>query len=199
MSATSQMVSLTNGLRLETADLILRPWEDRDRAPLAAIQGDPLVRRYFPRAMTAEEVSADIDLAIAMSREHGFHTQAAELKASGELVGLIGLGVMPEVIRQAIPSHPRVEIGWVLAPRFWGRGLAPQGAAAWLAHAWSSGMDEVVATTARSNEPSQRVMQKLGMHYDPRDDYERPTIPPGHPLRPHVIYRLRNPALGHAT
>jgi hypothetical protein len=33
-------------------------------------------------------------------------------------------------------------------------------------------------------------MQKLGMTYDPADDFENPTIPKGHPLRPHVLYRL---------
>lgn len=183
-------------IHLETADLVLRPWEDRDRVPLADIQGDPQVRRYFPRTMTPAEVDADIDNGRVLARRNGFHTQAAELKSTGELVGLIGLGVVPDFIRDAIPSHPRVEIGWVLAPRFWGRGLAPQGAAAWLDYAWSIGLDEVVATTAAVNQPSQRVMQKLGMRYEPLDDYERPTFTGPHPARPHVVYRLSNPRTG---
>jgi RimJ/RimL family protein N-acetyltransferase len=184
---------MSAAIRLETASLILRPWEERDREPLADIQCDPLVRRFFPRAMTRQEAFADFDLSIEKARVNGFHTQAAELKSTGELVGLIGLGSIPDFIAEAIPSRPKVEIGWVLAPRFWGRGLAPEGAAAWLDHAWSIGIDEVVATTARINQPSQRVMQKLGMTYDPADDYERPTVPEGHPIRPHLIYRMRNP------
>lgn len=184
------------GVRLETANLVLRPWEDRDRAPMAAIQGDPHVRRFFPRVMTPEEVDADIDNAQAKWREGGFHTQAAELRSTGELIGLIGINHIPEAIRAAIPGRPPVEIGWVLASRFWGRGYAREGAAAWLAYAWSIGVDEVVATTSALNLPSRRVMEKLGMRRDPAGNYERPTVPEGNPLRPHLLYRIANPSLG---
>lgn len=179
---------------LETERLILRPWEDRDRMAMAAIHGDPHVRRFFFRVLSPDETNADIDLAIERARVNGFHFQAAELKETGELIGLIGLGVVPEVTRAAIPSHPEVEIGWVIGKEFWGRGLAPEGARAWLDYAWSIGLPEVVAFTARLNLPSQRVMQKLGMVHDPADDYLHPKIPEGHPLRPHVLYRKRNPA-----
>ena len=160
---------------------------------MAAIQGDPQVRRFFPRTLTREETNADLDNSIQSARRDGFHAQAAELRQTGELVGLIGINLIPEVIRQAIPSHPRVEIGWVLAERFWGRGLAPEGAMAWLDYAWSIGINEIVATTAAINRPSQRVMEKLGMRYDPSDDYQRPTVPEGNPLRAHIVYRIANP------
>ncbi len=178
---------------LMTERLILRPWEDRDRAAMARIQADPQVRRFYRKALTADEVNADIDLAVDRARTNGFHFQAAELRDGGQLVGLIGLGVIPDATRAAIPSHPRVEIGWVLAPEFWGRGLAPEGARAWLDRAWFLGLPEVVAFTARLNRPSQRVMQKIGMVRDDHDDFEHPSIPEGHRLRPHVLYRLRNP------
>jgi RimJ/RimL family protein N-acetyltransferase len=36
-----------------------------------------------------------------------------------------------------------------------------------------------------------RVMERLGMTRDPRDDFEHPRIGVGHPLRPHVLYRIR--------
>ncbi|WP_163271686.1 GNAT family N-acetyltransferase [Chelativorans alearense] len=182
-------------MELTTERLILRPWEDRDRAAMAAIHGDTHVRRFFPKVLTPEETNTDIDLAIERARVNGFHFQAAELKDSGEFIGLIGLGYVPDIIRAAIPSHPRVEIGWVIGKAFWGRGLAPEGAQAWLNYAWSIGLPEVVAFTARVNAPSQRVMQKIGMVYDPTDDYRHPRIAEGHPLRPHVVYRKRNPAL----
>ncbi len=194
--SASPLLRTDIGVRLETARLILRPWAESDRAPLAAIQSDPHVRRFFPRVMTAAEVDADIDKAQTAWSTTGFHTQAAELKPTGELVGLIGINPIPEIIRDAIPSKPLVEIGWVLGSRFWGRGLAVEGAAAWLGYAWSLGLDEVIATTARLNLPSQRVMEKLGMQRDPADDYERPTVPVGNPLRPHLVYRIMHPDMG---
>lgn len=181
-------------MRLETERLIIRPWEDRDHTPMAAIMGDPMVRRYFPRTLSPEETSADIDNAVEKARLNGFHMQAAESKADGTLVGLIGLARLPDLAREMIPDHPEVEIGWVFAKRFWGMGLAPEGARARLDHAWSIGLPEVVAYTAAINRPSQRVMEKIGMARDHANDFLHPRIDDGHPLRPHVIYRIVSPA-----
>jgi hypothetical protein len=33
-------------------------------------------------------------------------------------------------------------------------------------------------------------MEKLGMTYNPVDEFEHPLLPEGHPLRRHVLYRL---------
>ena len=33
-------------------------------------------------------------------------------------------------------------------------------------------------------------MERIGMHHDPADDFDHPKLPEGHPLRPHVLYRL---------
>jgi ribosomal-protein-alanine N-acetyltransferase len=53
------------------------------------------------------------------------------------------------------------------------------------------GLDEVVSFTTRHNERSRAVMRRLGMTHDAADDFEHPGVPPGHPLRPHVLYRVR--------
>ncbi len=37
---------------------------------------------------------------------------------------------------------------------------------------------------------SQRVMHKLGLVRDPDADFEHPSVPPGHPLRAHWLFRL---------
>jgi RimJ/RimL family protein N-acetyltransferase len=180
-------------IRLETERLILRPWENRDRGPLAQILGDPDVRRFYPSIASPAETSAHIDDAIGKIQTNGFHFQAAELKATGALIGLIGIGMIPDETRAAIPGHPRVEIGWQLDKAVWGRGLAPEGARAWLNYAWRAlGLAEVVAFTAAFNLPSQRVMEKLGMTHDPADDFDHPRLEPGHVLRQHVLYRIGN-------
>ncbi len=181
-------------MRLETERLLLRGWEDRDRAPLAAIMTDPQARRFYPRTLTADETSAEIDFALERTRTVGFHFQATELKRSGMLAGLIGLGAIPDATRAAIPGRPQVEIGWLLDRRFWGQGLAPEGASAWLDHAWNVlGLPEVVAFTAAINLPSQRVMEKIGMPRDRTSDFDHPKLSSGHPLRPHVLYRIARP------
>jgi ribosomal-protein-alanine N-acetyltransferase len=47
--------------------------------------------------------------------------------------------------------------------------------------------------TAAINLRSQRVMERLGMRRDPRDDFDHPRVPVGHRVRPHVLYRIAAP------
>jgi len=55
------------------------------------------------------------------------------------------------------------------------------------------GLGELVSFTVAANARSRRVMEKLGMTHDAADDFEHPRLPEGHPLRRHVLYRLRRP------
>jgi RimJ/RimL family protein N-acetyltransferase len=48
---------------------------------------------------------------------------------------------------------------------------------------------EIWSMTAVRNEPSQTVMRRLGMTVS--GYFDHPRIAAGHPLRPHVVYRLR--------
>ena len=61
-----------------------------------------------------------------------------------------------------------------------------------LAHGFGAlGLAEIVSFTSTGNGRSRRVMEKIGMTHDPADDFDHPSLPPGHPLRRHVLYRLR--------
>lgn len=112
---------------------------------------------------------------------------AAERREQGDLVGFIGLNVP----RFEAAFTPCVEVGWRLAPHVWGQGLATEGALACLGHGFGTlGLTEIVSFTAGLNLRSQRVMQRIGMTHDPADDFEHPKLPDGHPLRPHVLYRV---------
>ncbi|GAB3131714.1 GNAT family N-acetyltransferase [Microbispora hainanensis] len=53
------------------------------------------------------------------------------------------------------------------------------------------GLTEVVSFTAVPNVRSQAVMRRLGMTHDPAEDFDHPALPAGHPLRRHVLYRIR--------
>jgi RimJ/RimL family protein N-acetyltransferase len=53
------------------------------------------------------------------------------------------------------------------------------------------GLAEVGSFTSVGNAPSRRVMEKLGMTHDAADDFDHAGLPPGHPLRRHVLYRVR--------
>ena len=106
---------------------------------------------------------------------------------------------MPSSVTLASRSHrfeakftPCVEIDWRLAAEHWNQGLATEGARAVAHHAFENlGIPELVSFTVPANKPSRRVMEKLGMTRDPAEDFEHPRLPEGHPLRRHVLYRLR--------
>jgi RimJ/RimL family protein N-acetyltransferase len=85
-----------------------------------------------------------------------------------------------------------VEIGWRLAFEHWGKGYATEGARAALDFGFNEiGLAEIVAFTAARNVKSSAVMERLGMHSDPKDDFNHVRLGPDHPLYHHVLYRLR--------
>lgn len=177
-------------MRLETARLILREWEQRDRDAYAAIVMDPHVRRFYFDVPTREQVEATIDRFIEFTKRDGYGLLAVERKSDGALIGDVGLVPVSMPIR----GNPPVEIGWLLGQPYWGLGYAPEAAEAWLDYAFDTlGFGEVVAWTTATNLPSQRVMQKLGMRTSPEDNFVHPKTPPGHPLGPHVLYRISRP------
>ena len=177
-------------MRLETERLILREWEDRDRTTYASFVGDPEVRRYYVETLSREQSDAMIDRFIAFLERDGFGLLAVERKSDGALIG--DVGIVP--VDMPIRGNPPVEIGWLLGKDYWGQGYAPEAARAWMDHAFGAlGLSEIVAWTSVANLPSQRVMQKLGMTRDPADDFLHPKVPEGHPLRPHVLYRIARP------
>jgi len=169
---------------------VLRQWRAADRAPFAAMNADPAVMAWFPARLTAAESDALADAIAAHHRTHGFGLWALEIPGVTPFAGFVGLSV-PGFIASFTPC---VEIGWRLAAACWGRGYATEAARAVLAHAWDVvGLDEVVSFTTAGNARSRAVMTRIGMRYDPADDFDHPRLPPGHPLRRHVLYRVARP------
>jgi RimJ/RimL family protein N-acetyltransferase len=172
---------------METERLLLRRWRDADRAPFARLNADPTVMEFYPAPLSAEESDAMVDRIESHFRQHGFGPWAAELRETGEFIGYVGLAV-PRFVAHFTPC---VEIGWRLAAEQWGKGLATEGARAVLRYAFEVlALLEVVSFTVPANVHSRRGMEKLGMTYDPHQEFDHPLLAEGHPLRRHVLYRL---------
>ncbi len=176
-------------MQLETERLVLRRWQDADRAVLCEINQDPRVMEFFDKQATPPETNAFIDRIEAHFDRHGFGLFAVEHRDDGCLIGFIGLNIP----RFEAHFTPCVEIGWRLSAEYWGMGLATEGARETLRFGFEDvGLDEIVAfTSSRPNRRSIRVMEKLGMVHDPEGGFDHPRIPAGHPLRPQVLYRIR--------
>lgn len=173
---------------VQTDRLLLRRWRESDREPFRALNTDPRVMEYFPALLTAEEADHSMIRIERHFEEHGFGLYAAELRETREFLGYLGLSI-PGF---DAPFMPAVEIGWRLAFPFWGRGLATEGACGLVRHAFNNlGLSSLVSFTVPANLRSRRVMEKIGMVRDEGGDFDHPNLPHGHPLRSHVLYRIR--------
>ncbi len=176
---------------LATERLILRGFRDADREPFAAMNADPEVMELFPAPLTRDESDAFMDRIVQRWDEDGSGLWALERRADGVLLGFAGLAVP----RFEAAFTPAVEVGWRLARHAWGHGYATEAAGAALRYGFQRlGLAEIVSFTTVANERSRRVMERLGMRRDPADDFDHPNLAPGHPIRPHVLYRLSREA-----
>jgi RimJ/RimL family protein N-acetyltransferase len=170
-----------------TDRLVLRAWRDADRDAFAAMNADPVVMEHFPSVL--DRAASDELLARLLAHwvREGFGLWATERVADGRLLGFVGLSKP----RFEVHGETVVEVGWRLAHEAWGFGYATEAAAAALAFGFETmSLEEIVSFTAPVNARSRAVMERLGMQHDVDGDFEHPRLPPGDPLRHHVLYRL---------
>jgi 3-dehydroquinate dehydratase/shikimate dehydrogenase len=171
---------------LTTERLRLRQWNSTDREPFAKFNADARVMEYFYSTLTRAESDAVADVIQEHIEQNGWGLWAVEIPDVVSFAGFIGLS------QPRFSAHftPCTEIGWRLGPEFWGRGYASEGARAVMRFGLETlALDEIVSFTSASNKPSRRVMERIGMTHDPRDDFDHPGLPLEHELRRHVLYR----------
>jgi RimJ/RimL family protein N-acetyltransferase len=173
---------------IHTKRLWLRRWLPADRDPFAAMNSDPTVMKYFSAPLPREESDQLVERIQTHFDQHGFGLWAVQIPNGAPFIGFVGLAVP----RFEAHFTPCVEIGWRLAADHWNRGYATEAASAVLKYGFEvAGLSEIVSFTVPANLPSRRVMEKIGMVYNPADDFDLPHLPAGHPLRRHVLYRKR--------
>jgi RimJ/RimL family protein N-acetyltransferase len=179
---------------IRTKRLLMRHWRDSDRGPFAAMGADPEVMRYFPETLDRAASDAYMDRMEALIQRQGFGLWAMEELATGRFLGFTGLNPMPP----GVPGAGGMEVGWRLAGHAWHQGFATEAATAALDVAFRGvGLAEIWSMTAVLNEPSQAVMRRIGMTL--HGHFEHPRVEAGHPLRPHVVYRIARPAAAAST
>jgi len=174
---------------MRTERLILRNWEDRDRELFHRINSDEQVMEFFPFRRDRASADARMDEVRAWIDEDGYGFAAAEIAATGECIGFVGLSGTEDI--DVLPAGT-IEIGWRLALEFWGKGYVTEASEAWLAFGFETlGLGEIVSFAVENNRRSTAVMERLGMTADPSADFDHPGIPDSHPtLKRHVFYRL---------
>jgi ribosomal-protein-alanine N-acetyltransferase len=148
--------------RLVTADLLLRALVPADAPAIVRICGDRRVAA-FTRTIPHPYVPADAQAFIARvtagwEAGTGAVFAICERWAGGVESDPVGtMGVMIDAI------DVRGEIGYTIAPEYWGRGYATQAAAAFCGWCFESlGLRKLTAHHMAHNGASARVLEKLG-------------------------------------
>ncbi len=150
----------TEAPEVETARLLLRPFLPSDLEPFYALRADPEVMRYIGAGapQTREQSDAWQERNARRWRGEGFGMWAVVEKGGGGLIGWCGLGRLEDT--------EEVEVGYGLARRAWGRGLATEGARASLRYGFEQcRLARIVAVALPENTASRRVLEKLGMRF----------------------------------
>ena len=173
-------------IELETERLRLRQWIESDREPFARLNADPRVMEFFLSILDRAASDAMIDRLQTKIADRGWGFWAVELKQDNQFIGFVGL----QIPRADFPFSPCVEIGWRLAFEYWGKGYGTEAAEAALKVGFNRlELPEIVSFTTIENHRSSAVMERLGMN-QAVETFEHPSLPVGHPLREHYLYRL---------
>ncbi|WP_339760843.1 GNAT family N-acetyltransferase [uncultured Hoeflea sp.] len=174
---------------LRTERLILRNWEDRDRELFHRINSDEQVMEFFPMRRSRAEADALMDKLAAGIAENGFGLCAVEIADTGEVAGFTGLNITNGL---PVAEDGVIEIGWRLAPEFWGKGIVTEASRCWRDFGFESlGLDRLISFAVADNHRSTAVMRRIGMTPRPDLDFDHPIVPATHPhLKRHVFYEM---------
>ena len=157
--------------RFETQRLILRRIREIDYIDMYEYSADRDVTRYLtwqPHNSLSETKSYASDLQKRYNAGKFFDWGLVH-KADGKFIGTCGLTTINL-------NRNSCEVGYVLAKKYWGRGLMPEALELVMGFAFDYlEFDRIEARFLEGNMKSLRVMQKMGMVFD-RVDYDLFTV-----------------------
>jgi ribosomal-protein-alanine N-acetyltransferase len=152
-------------MMLNTDRLVLREFVADDWHAVLAYQSDSRYLQYYPwTKRTAQEVQAFVQRFIGwQAEEPRIRFQlAVVLRTEGQLIGTCGIRMGAANIRKA-------DLGYEIAPSYWGQGYATEGSRAMLGFGFEElGLHRVWASCLAENAASARVLEKLGMRCEGR-------------------------------
>ncbi|MEM6448317.1 MAG: GNAT family N-acetyltransferase [Cyanobacteria bacterium P01_D01_bin.123] len=142
---------------LETPRLKFRPLRAKDLTDLAAIFADPAVMQYVGGPRSQSDTRRYLNSYIEHYETWGYGLWATIAKDSGTLIGRCGL------VNQTIDGQPELEVGYLLAKTYWGRGLATEAAIAIRDYGLTASVRALISIIHVDNRASQRVARNMGM------------------------------------
>ena len=147
---------------IETARLRLREFTPEDAAFVLRLLNEPSFLRYIGDrgVRSLDDAKRYIaDGPVAGYARFGYGLMRVERKSDGATVGMCGV-----LKRDTLPDP---DIGFSFLPEHWSQGYALESARAVMRHAREIlGLGRIVAITTQDNEPSMRLLEKLGFRFE---------------------------------
>jgi len=142
---------------IETARLLLRPWQANDLEELEQLWASPAVRQG--RQLPPERIRAIAQSSLQQWQRNGFGPEAAQDRATGQWIGRVGLDELDDW-----PEADKIEVGWELHRAWWGKGLATEAGLAALRFGFEEHqLERIISVTAPWNTAARRVMERIGL------------------------------------
>ena len=150
---------------LETNRLKLRKYTLEDLPALHTILSDKETMYAWGHGFSIDESKEWLEKQLKSYKENGFGIWAIIDKASGTIIGNAELDRVSINLtnQKSIAQQEVVEIGYIVAKRFWGQGLGTEAARAVQEYAFKVlGLERVYCLIKEDNFASMRVARKLG-------------------------------------
>lgn len=162
-----------------------RTWREADLQPLAALNADPEVMRFFPSTQDEDRTRRFMTTQNNQFSSRGHCYFAVDRLSDKTFIGFIGLALQ----KYEAPFTPCVDIGWRLAKQYWNNGYATEGAKRCLEYGFEViELDTVYSIASEVNTPSIHVMKKIGMKY--QYNFDHPALVKSKSLNPCAVYSI---------
>ncbi|WP_096189620.1 GNAT family N-acetyltransferase [Evansella halocellulosilytica] len=157
---------------IETERLTLRKMTLGDEEHLMEIFSDPVAMQYYRSTKTNDEARKWIHWNLDNYEKSGVGLWICELKDDGTFVGQCG------IVPQTVDGQNEMEIGYLFARKYWGKGYATEAANASKEYGQNElNQSRLISMIYIENKPSIRVAKRIGMAFEKETlIYGRPTF-----------------------
>ena len=163
--ANRMAASIVRRMQIKTSRLVLREFVEEDWSDVLSYQSDPRYLRYYPWSDRTEADAREfVQQQIANQSEtpRRKFQLVITLPDQPGLIGNCGIRRKPD-------NEWEADIGYELAPEYWGRGYATEAARALVQFGFNElGLDRISTWSISDNRASANVLEKVGLRQEGR-------------------------------
>ena len=141
----------------QTPRFVIREFKPEEEATYLALFDDPRVTLHLPKRTRKEQIEIFRKAIEDYKANTGLGRWGLFNNIDGEFIGMC-------LLRNYYEEEGRIELGYSLGHKYWGKGIASEMAIIMVSYALThAGAKEVVGVTTLSNAGSQKVLEKAGL------------------------------------